>query len=153
MTTEEPAPLTPAEAMYLLAKSAGAGVDDIGNLEVLAVRRCSKEKRNGRCQRPLAYLYATRLGPLLVAVVPNEEHELTGIPTHRARRGFADSRDETLGARSEWDLVDAVLTDFEGWHPEIHTVICPEHGRRPFSRDTFVADGRRRRGRTVDVDR
>ena len=143
--------MTPAEAMYLRAKEAGV-VENIDSLQVLAIRRCNKENKRGRCQQAVAYLYATRVGPLLVALVPNDDHDLANIPTHQARRAFAESRDETLGARSEWDLVDAVLSEHDGWHPQVLTVVCRDHGPRPFNRDAFIAQGRHRRGRTVDID-
>lgn len=137
--------------MYVLAKGAGAGAEHLDGLVVLAVARCHKTEKSGPCRRAVAHLYATQLGPLLVAIVPDDDHDLAAIPSPRARREFAGSRDRTLAARSEWDLVDAVLAHFDGWHPEIPTVVCPEHDRRPFDRDGFVSAGRRRRGRTVDI--
>jgi len=139
--------ITPREAMYMVAKTV-ADVERLEDLPLLARGRCAGDR--GRCRNTVASLYGTRLGPLLIAIVPDEEHDLAAIDDLKSRREFAASRDHLLGARSEWDLVDHFLEEHDGWHPTIPLVQCSDHLRR-FDRDAFVRVGRLVRARAQDV--
>jgi len=138
---------TPREAMYMVTKIV-ADVENLQRLPLLALGRCGDDQ--GRCRNPVAYLYNTRLGPLLIAIVPDEEHDLAVIENLQARREFAGTRDHLLGARSEWDLVDHTLEEHDRWHPVIPYVQCSDH-LRPFDRDAFVSVGRLIRGRAINI--
>lgn len=134
---------TPREAMWLLASSV-IDPDHLDEVPVLAKALCGE--KGERCNHPVASLYSTRLGPVLLAFVRNEEHD-TATFSPMVRREFTRSRDQRLTMRSEVDVVAARLGEFDGWHPSIPQVVCWEHGELPFDRDSFVERGRRHRAR------
>lgn len=118
--------------------------DRVAELPVLAKALCGE--KGERCNHPVATLYGTRLGPVLVAFVRDEEHD-TATFSPVVRQKFTRTRDQRLTMRSEVDVIDARLGDFDGWHPSMPEVVCWEHGEMPFDRDSFVAEGRKHRAR------